>query len=130
MLGTPDLSRLAKAGCASLLDYEIRAVAHARIRRDAGERIRAAAFERDGNLGHRTRLAFQTTGGLDHLPHSSYTVVNCAAGAPALLQGKPTARRHPWLRRLVAEVVSDLVHLAAQPDHDCGGDVGVVGQAV
>ena len=124
MLGAEDLGGLGQHGGAADLGQQVRAVAEGGVGGDAGEGIRAAAIEAEDDLGS----------GASERAARRRPVRRSVRSRGARLRSVPVVPPLPCsvmpTRRLVrgavrAQVVIDLVDLAAQAEDEGGRDIGM-----
>ena len=128
VLGAVDLGRLRQDRGAAVAHQEVGAGAERRVRGHAGIGVRAAALQRQRDLRGRDRLAPRRVGVRQHLADHRLRALDRLAGAAGALHGHGAEMR-PALDLVGLEQEVDLVDLAAEPDHQHAGEVGMAGVA-
>ncbi len=128
MLGAVDLRRLGQHSGAALSDEQVAGIAQRRVGGDAGPRIRTAALQRHRQLRHRAGLALGVVDEGQHRLDLGDAHVHRAAQTGHILDVHGRESR-PLLEPVGFQQPVDLVHLAAEADHDDAAHVRVAGVA-
>jgi hypothetical protein len=127
VLRTEDFRGFGEHRRATQLGEPVRAAAQRRIGRDAGERIRAAAVEPEHDARRGDGKARFGGGDFDQARDFAARGLDGGARTAARLNGH--AHQAPAAPSSIAQVMIDLVALAAQPQNHGGGNVGMIEHA-
>ena len=128
MLGAVDLRRLGEHRGAAVLDQHVGGDAERRIGGDAGIAVRAAALQREHDFRGGAGLALGARHDRQHRLDALNPLGDGLPGAAGRLDGHGLEVIALDQAVFFLHAV-DLKHLAAEPDHDGGAEVGVGGVA-
>ncbi len=128
MLGPIDFRGLGEHGRAAMLNQKRRRRAEGGVSRHARIGVRAAALQRQGQLAHWNRLSHRLARLRQHVGNQSQATLDGLTGPASIL------KRHGLKLGSALEPVGlqqeiDLVHLAAETDHENTREVRMLGKA-
>ena len=128
MFATIDLGRLRQDRATAVAHQPVDRRTERRVGADARITVRAAALQAHGDVARAHRLALDAVGFLQQALDELHTARHRLCGAPGVLDAEGMQAR-TFGQTLLRHQALNLVGLAAEPDHQHRGEVGMLGIA-